>query len=83
MIPCEAPIIGQFALWENGLNPSQSNLIVVLRKWCSPGNFQIELNACILDFPKILGINQDTHHWGSWDENTQEFCEHRFGMSLG
>ena len=50
MNPCWAPIIGQIALWENRLNPGQSNWIVVLM---SPGNFQRELDVCILDFPKI------------------------------
>ena len=31
MNPCWTPIIGQLAPWENWLNPSQSNWIVVLK----------------------------------------------------
>ena len=32
------------------------------KKWCSPGHFQIELDVCILDFPKVLGNNDNLGH---------------------
>ena len=59
MNPSWAAIIGQLAPRENRLNTSQSNWIVVLK---NDGNFQTELDVCVLDFPKILGNNYNLGH---------------------